>query len=65
MGAGNMKKIRAFIKAEKEIIILLGIILFLTFNLARATMQISELKAENYDLWQQVDRYIPTMEEND
>lgn len=59
-----MKKILKNLKKEKEVIILIAMILFLTFNLVRATNQISELQLENQDLLETLDRYYPNEEEN-
>ena len=64
MGANSMKKILKNLKKEKEVIILIAMILFLTFNLVRATNQISELQLENQDLLETLDRYYPNEEEN-
>ena len=64
MGADNMKKIIEFLKEEKATIFLVVMIIFLTLNLVRATATINELKIENNDLWEQIDRYIPNEEEN-
>jgi len=59
-----MKKIIEVLKQEREAIILIAIIIFLTFNLVRATNQISELQLENQDLLETLDRYYPNAEEN-
>jgi len=64
MGANSMKKIIEVLKQEREAIILIAIIIFLTFNLVRATNQISELQLENQDLLETLDRYYPNAEEN-
>lgn len=61
-----MKKILLkFWKADKSFLVLVCFILFLSFNLVRAINTINELKIENQDLWEQIDRYYPTCEEND
>ena len=61
----NMKeKILKFWKEEKTLLILVCFILFLAFNLARATNTITELRLENQDLLESLDRYIPNEEEN-
>lgn len=58
------KKILNFWKEEKTFLILVCFILFLSFNLVRAINTINELKIENYELLEQIDRYIPNEEEN-
>ena len=60
-----MKKIIEFLKEEKSFLILVCFILFLSFNLVRAINTINELKIENYELLEQIDRYYPNCEEND
>ena len=61
-----MKKILLkFWKADKSFLILVCFILFLSFNLVRAINTINELKIENYELLEQIDRYYPNCEEND
>ena len=61
-----MKKIiKKIWKAEKFFIIVLLFTTFLTFNLVRAINTINELRAENADLWEMIDHYTPTAEEND
>lgn len=60
-----MKKILLkFWKEEKSFLILVCFILFLSFNLVRAINTINELKIENQDLLESLDRYIPNEEEN-
>lgn len=60
-----MKKILLkFWKADKSFLILVCFILFLSFNLVRAINTINELKIENQDLLESLDRYIPNEEEN-
>lgn len=51
-------------KEEKSFLILVCFILFLSFNLVRAINTINELKIENQDLLESLDRYIPNEEEN-
>lgn len=58
------KKILKFWKEEKMFLILVCFILFLSFNLVRAINTINELKIENQDLLESLDRYYPTEEEN-
>lgn len=60
-----MKSLKKLWEQEKGAIILLLLIIFLAFNLVRATNTIAELKEENADLWYMVDHYTPTAEEND
>lgn len=61
-----MKKIiKKIWRQEKFFIIVFLFTAFLCFNLVRATTQINELRAENAELWEMLDHYTPTAEEND
>ena len=60
-----MKSLKKLWNEEKATMILVLLVIFLTFNLVRATNQIAELREENADLWYMVDHYTPTAEEND
>lgn len=59
------KKILKFWKEEKSFIFMFCFMVFLMVGYVRAINTITELKIENQDLWEQIDRYIPTAEEND
>ena len=58
------KNLLKFWKADKSFLILVLFVLFLSFNLVRAINTINELKIENQDLLESLDRYIPNEEEN-